>query len=384
MALTRGIFLWDIIQVAERKILLKVRLHSFRPLARISQKCKCKIKIVERQGLPFQVSRLKKRKILALGGIFFLLSLYILTSFVWLIEVKGTEDLTVEEIKELAAQFGLEPGVVIDKIDFDELEEKILEAHPKLAWVGISAQGTKITIEISEKVLIPETEDHKNAHLIAREDGVIAEMLVLVGTPQVKEGDMIKKGQILISGVVYPELRLNDDGSYVPEGAPELVRARGIVRAKVKHSIRASCPINEKKIIYTGKKVEQVLLLVGEKIFVLQGPKTPPFAQYEKKSISKTIPGWRNINIPVELVTNIFFEQEQQINQYGYEGAYQEAIKRGEKSLQKFIPQDAKVLSKEILISPTKVEGIVEVEVIWEVLENIAIPQPISGEETGS
>jgi len=384
MALTRGIFLWDIIQVAERKILLKVRLHSFRPLARISQKCKCKIKIVERQGLPFQVSRLKKRKILALGSIFFLLSLYILTSFVWVIEVKGTEDLTVEDIKELAAQFGLEPGVVIDKIDFDELEEKLLEAHPKLAWVGISAQGTKITIEISEKVLIPETEDHKNAHLIAREDGVIQEMLVLVGTPQVKEGDMIKKGQILISGVVYPELRLHDDGSYIPGGAPELVRARGIVRAKVKHSIRASCPINEKKLIYTGKKVEQVLLLLGEKIFVLQGPKTPPFSKYEKKSISKTIPGWRNINIPVELVTNIFFEQEQQINEYGYEGAYQEAIKRGEKSLQKFIPQDAKVLSKEILVSPTKVEGIVEVEVIWEALEDIAIPKPISGEETGS
>jgi len=377
MALARGIFLWDITQVAEKKILLKVRLHAFRPLAKIARKSKCRIKIHQRQGLPFQISQFKKRKILAIGAIFFLLSLYILSSFVWVIEVKGTEDLTVNEIKEIAAKLGLKPGVAINKLDFDKLEEDLQNAHTKLAWVGISIQGTKVTIEISEKVLIPKTEEHKKAHLVAREAGVIEEMLVLVGTPQVKEGDKIEKGQILISGIVYPELHLNDDGTYTPGGNPELVRARGIVRAKVEHSIKAECPVKEIKTIYTGKKVEQVLFKFGKKKLVLKGPKNSPFQYYQKETISKTCPDWRNIKVPVELIKSTFIEQKRQINNYGYEGAYQEAIKRGERALQRILPQDAKVLNKVSRLKPSETKGVIEVELVWRTLEDVAVPQLI-------
>jgi similar to stage IV sporulation protein len=377
MALIRGIFLWDIIQVADKKIMLKIRLHGFRPLARIARKCRCHISIYERKGIPFQFKKIKKRKTLALGSMLFFLSLYILCSFVWVIEVKGTEDLTVSEVKELAADFGLKPGAVIKKLDLDKLEVEMQDNHPKLAWVGISIQGTKVTIEIAEKVLIPETEEHKYAHLIAREPGIIEEMLVLKGTPQVKEGDQIERGQILISGWVYPEMHLNDDGTYTPMGNPELVRAKGIVRARVKHIIKKSCPIKESKIIQTGEKSEQVILKIGKKQIVLKGPQTTPFQYYQKETTLKPLLNWRNIQVPVELITNTFIEQKRLNNNYGHEGAYQEAIKRAENNLRAILPQDAKVLNQSVKLLSTESKEIVEVEVIWDCLENVAVPMLI-------
>lgn len=380
MALARGIFLWDIMELEKGKILLKVRVYAFRPLARIVRKCACRIKIMEKRGLPFQIVRLKKRKTLALGGIFFLLSLYILSSFVWFIDVQGNEDLTDGEIKKIAADLGLKPGVVINKLDFDKLEKEMQEAHPKLAWVGINIQGTKVTIEVSEKVLIPDIEENLKGHLVARESGIIEEMLVLKGTPQVKEKDKVIKGQILISGIVYPELILNEDGTYTPGGIPELVRAKGIVRARVLHSVRASCFLKERETYFTGEKIEQVLLKCGERIFVLKGPKNVPFQYYDKKTAVKTFPAWRNLHVPVELITNIYLEQIKKVKEYTFESAYQEAVKRAENALAKTLPKDARVLNKIPQVNSGQGNELVEVEVTWECLENIAVFQPISGE----
>lgn len=378
MALTRGIFLWDIAQIGEKKISLKIRLYAFRPLARIARMCRCQIKIYDRRGLPFQIKMVKRRKTLALGSILFLLSMYILTSFIWVIEVKGNEDLKASQVKELASQWGLKPGAVIKKIDVDKIETAMQDAHPKLAWVGINIQGIKVTIEISEKVLIPRTDENKYAHLVAKEPGTITEMLVLVGTPQVKEADKVERGQTLISGFVYPEMHLNDDGTYSPAGEPKPVRAKGVVRANVKHVRQNSCAFLETEIIKTGVRSEQVLLKLGEKQIVLQGEEEAPYKYYEQEITTKKLPSWRNIEVPVELITNIYLEEKQLVHNYGPDGAYQEAIKRAELELDAILDEDTKILEKSVRLLPVNDNDKVTVEVSWECLENIAVPHLIS------
>ncbi|NLT95801.1 MAG: sporulation protein YqfD [Clostridia bacterium] len=374
MALTRGIFLWDIVEIGNNKIRMKVRLHAFRPLARIARACSCRARVYERRGMPFQIKKVRKRKSLALGSILFFLSLYILTSFVWVIEVKGTEDLTTDEIKNLAGQWGLKPGAVIKKLDIDKIERAMLDSHPQLAWVGINIQGIKATIEISEKVLIPKTDESQFAHLVAKEGGQIKEMLVLVGTPLVKEGDMVEKGQILIEGYVYPEIILNPDGTYSPAGEPKPVRAKGIVRAEVKYSGQNTCELLETGIIKTGEKVQQVVLKIGKKQFILQGPKSSPYSYYDQETLTKEIPSWRNIKLPVELITNIYWEEKRLVREYGPEGAYREAIRRAEEEIKGVLADDAKILQKSARIISADDERIT-VEVIWQCLENIAVPQ---------
>lgn len=301
--------------------------------------------------------------------------MYILTSFVWVIEVKGTEDLSNGEIKELASQWGLKPGAVTKKIDIDKIEEAMLDSHPKLAWVGINIQGIKATIEISEKVLIPESDESKFAHLIAKETGTIKEMLVLIGTPVTKEGDKVEKGQILIEGYVYPEIIVNEDGTYSPSGEPNPVRAKGIIRAEVKHTKRNSCAFIETKIIKTGAKAQQVLLKIGKKQVVLQGEREAPYQYYDQQTSISKFPSWRNIHVPVELITNMFWEEKRLVYNFGPEGAYQEAIRRAEEELKNVLAADAKILQKSVRILPADEKERIVVEVTWQCLENIAVPQ---------
>lgn len=381
MALTRGIFLWDIRQIGEGKILLKVRLPGFKPLRHLIRDSGCRMKIYQRRGFPFRAKKIRNRQGLILGSILFFLTLYVLSSFIWFIEVTGVEDLTVEEVKEMALKQGLKKGVLIKNITIDEIEEKMKEENPKLAWVGIEIRGTKVTIKVAEKILLPETEDNLAGHLIARKSGVIEEMLVLLGTPLVKEGEVVEKGQILIAGLIYPQLELQDDGTYIAAGEPEQVKARGVVRARVNHRINSPWPIQEVKKKLTGKIEKQILLKVQDKYLVIRGPEKTSYQYFQKKSQSKEIFRGRIPHISIEIITNTYSEVYREEKIYGYEGAYYEAVRKGEEALLKIISRDSKILDKKINIIDPRVEDMVEVELIWECIENIAEQQKLA---TGS
>ena len=100
-----------------------------------------------------------------------------------------------------------------------------------------------------------------------------------------------------------------------------------------------------------------------------------PFSNYKTETISRNLLSWRDIRIPVELITKYYEEIESETIIHGYEGAYREAIERGEKALRKQMAQDVKIINKEVKLDPTgnQSQGIVEVEVIWECIEDIGL-----------
>lgn len=381
MALARGIFLWNIKSIEKNKILLKVRIPAFRPLRHIVKYNNCHMKIYKKRGLPFKISWLKRRKGLVIGSLIFFISMYILSSFVWFIEITGTEHVKSSEIEDLAKEYGIKKGVSIRNLNLDELEIEMAESHPKLAWVGIDREGTKITIKVAEKNPVPETSDHKKGHLIASRSGTIEEMLILLGTPLVEEGDKVSKGQVLVSGLVYPEIKVNEDGTQTLEGTPELVKARGVIRAKVPHVSRVSWPLEKEKYVKTGKEEKQIILKMKDKEIILKGPKSLSYKYYEKKSKSKNILPWRKTENSIEIVSNIYYETEKKKEYYGYEGAYKRAVNKASQNIQKTITRDMKVLEKKVNLCSQKDSEIVKVEVIWYCLENIAISKVTDVEE---
>ncbi|MCK9907372.1 sporulation protein YqfD, partial [Microbacteriaceae bacterium K1510] len=50
----------------------------------------CRTHVEQREGLPFWLIRMRKRSGFALGAFLFLFGLYMLSSFVWNVEVQGT------------------------------------------------------------------------------------------------------------------------------------------------------------------------------------------------------------------------------------------------------------------------------------------------------
>ncbi len=312
LAAGRGIYLWDIKRTGENEIFVKARLSAVKPLRHIGRKARCKFHFQQREGLPFMVSRIKKRKSMVLGAAVFLAGLYILSSFIWFIDVTGAQSLPAEEIKKIAAEAGLRTGAARFSINRENVEKQIINGMPEISYVGVTIRGTRATIEIAEKTIIPE-EEVTPSDIVAKKSGLVKEVLVLVGNPMVKEGDTVVPGQVLISGVIpppqeEPENLDQNDIRQTPPRPATYVQARGVVRARVWYEGYAEVPMSQQRTGDTGNSFARLCINFKGKEIILSGKQQIPFDNYRVERSVKKLPVWRNISIPVELVTLEYLE----------------------------------------------------------------------------
>ncbi|OPZ73311.1 MAG: putative stage IV sporulation protein YqfD [Firmicutes bacterium ADurb.Bin456] len=378
MATSRGISLWEVNRSGDGSICLKVRISAIKPMRHIARRTRCRFRILRREGLPFYIARLRRRKTLALGAVFCVCVLYLLTSLVWFIEVKGNEQLSSEELLKVAAEAGLTRGVAKWQVETDAVEAKIMERLPLVAWTGVYLKGTRVIIEVSERT-VPVKEDNRPAHIVAGKAGLIKEILVISGHPVVREGDTVAPGQVLISGEI-PALEEQSGPGEVqkPGQKPKLkrpasyVHARGIVRARVWYEGYGEVPLLEEGRRPTGRSETRISIKFEGKEIILSGSKNIPFKIYRTDTLVKSPPPWRNLTIPVELVTVKYFELLD----------YREERNRGEarslaeeKALQEALaslPQNARLETQLVEeVHTGRPENLMRVRAMLEVVEDI-------------
>ncbi|MCL4441505.1 MAG: sporulation protein YqfD [Firmicutes bacterium] len=391
MAASRGIYLWDITRLGNDKVRVKVRISDVRPLRHIARATKSCFKIVERKGLPFMLNRMKKRKLLAIGGVVFLVTLYFLSSFVWFIQVTGNDKLSDEDIKKIAAEAGLRPGVAKWDLDAKLVERTLREKIPSVAWAGVYVKGTRVTVEIAERKLVQE-DPHRNepAHIVAGKAGLIKEVLVLNGQAVVKEGDTVLPGSILISGEIKEEIKPEQTNQPLPEGQepPEpqyisrFVKAKGIVRARVWYEGYGECRISETLEKLSGQQKTSIRIKFGVKEIIISGPKESPFQYYEEKQNVKSLPKWRNLSIPVELRTVQYLEKLKERMNYGQAGAKRIAEQKALEEVNAKLPQGAKIMERRLeQVNTGREEELVRIKAFVETVEDIGIIKPFKAAE---
>lgn len=390
MAASRGIYLWDITRIGDNLVKVKVRITDVRPLRHIAKATQSGFKISERKGLPFVMYRMKKRKLLAVGSVIFLITLYFLSSFVWFINVTGTDKLSDAEIKKIAAAAGLKPGVAKWDLDTNLIEKTIREKIPEVAWAGVYVKGTRVTIEIAERKLVTEKANRGPAHIVAKKAGLIKEVLVLNGQAQVKEGDTILPGTILISGEIKEEIKQEPTNQPLPEGQepPEpkyiskFVQAKGIVRARVWYEGYGECRITETLEKLSGKEKTSVRMKFESKEIIISGPKEAPFQHYEERQTVKTLPKWRNIEIPVEVRTVTYFEKIKERINYGQAGAKKMAEEKAMQEVTAKLPPNAKITERRLeQVNTGKQEELIRIKAFVETVEEIGILKPFKATE---
>lgn len=387
MAASRGIYLWDIKRVGENEIFVKTRLSAVRPLRHIGRKTKSRFNFRSREGLPFMISRIRKRKSLIIGVVFFLLGLYVLSSFVWFIDVKGNRQLPADMVLKTAAEAGLKVGSIKFRVDQEQVESLIRERIPEISYVGVSISGTRATIEIAEKIII-QKQQLQPAHIVARKAGLVKEVLVLVGNPAVKEGDTVVPGQVLISGVILPPEEQNPGQAGntaggqvkpVPSGPPTYVHARGLVRARVWYEGYGEAPLLEEGTRPTGNSVSRVCIKIGGKEIILSGTQNIPYSLFKVEREVKKPPGWRNISIPVELISEKYLEMENYREKRSRAEAVGLARRKALESARSGISDEVMIVKEQTReVTLKNPENLVRYTASIEVLEDIGIEKPLN------
>lgn len=207
------IVIWDVEHTEQGYIFYTGRknLMNMRPFL---QKTNMKLKILEKNGLPFFFKKNKKRAVFLAG--FFLAGamLYVLSLFVWEVRVIGEDRLVAESILKQVEKKYVCLGTRKASVNCSKLEEKLREDFEEISWVSCELKGTGLTIYLEEG-MVPKKKDTQieSGDMVASKDAVITKMITRAGTPVAKVKDSVKKGDILISGTIY----IFDDNNEVLE-----------------------------------------------------------------------------------------------------------------------------------------------------------------------
>jgi similar to stage IV sporulation protein len=387
MAVSRGIYLWDIIWVADDEVLVKVRLSAIKPLRHIGRRARCRFYFQEREGLPFVMAHLRRRKTLVAGALMFGVALYLLSSVVWFIEVRGNQTVATTEVISAAQRAGLTRGTLKYRLQVPVVEESIKEQLPAVSWVAVYPKGTRVVIEIAEKTL-PDHQHAGPAHIVAAREGLIKELLVIVGRPLVQEGDTVLQGQVLISGEIFPPVLEENtpemeeqQGLIITEEESSYVRAKGIVRARVWYDGYIEVPLLETGRQRTGHLAAQFCIKIQGKEIIVMGPRQISFASFESETVAKRTLQWRNISLPVELITMKHYELVDFRLERDRGQALALARKQVLADIKEQIPQDAIILEERLEeIKAARPESLVRVKAYVETLEDIGVVRPFKPE----
>ncbi|QGT99987.1 YqfD [Candidatus Syntrophocurvum alkaliphilum] len=384
MALTRGIYIWDIKKSAER-MTFKVRTSGFDALQTIAEENNFELEITNRSGLPYYKNILKRRVGFITGALIFIFALYLMSSFIWFVEVSGNNTVDKSKIVFVAAQQGVHKGAPKWSFSKTEVEEALLRNISELSYVQLNIRGVKANIKVVEKVL-PNEEITGPCHIVASKDGVIEEILLLDGQANVKVGDVVSRGDILISGIVFPPEQevIEESDESIEEVEPTLpytVRARGVVKARVWYEGYGECSMISEKQFTSGKEAKKIYLETPWRTINIRGDRNVGFPEAEQKITKQTL------NTPLgefNLFKVTIKEKIKKVTEYSEEEAIKIAKEKAMQELEQKMQNSGKIKDTKVEILSAPSDSILRVKVIVESIEDIALPEPIIKETENS
>ncbi|MGE5545165.1 MAG: sporulation protein YqfD, partial [Bacillota bacterium] len=203
--------------------------------------------------------------------------------------------------------------------------------------------------------------------------GIVEEVMVLDGTAAVQKGDTVGVGNILISGTIIPT------GEY-PDGqvpSPRLVKARGVVKARVWYEGYGEHPLVEEKTVLTRNKSEGFRLETPWGKWDIKRPEKN-FSSFEtRRSGRGFITPWGKIVWSKETI----LETRTHIEEYDHEVALEMARQEALANLRNEIKEAEQILGTKTKIISSASDNMIRIKAEAEVIEDICRPQPLNVEE---
>ncbi|MEF9951685.1 MAG: sporulation protein YqfD [Clostridium sp.] len=349
--------MWDIDREDFTTISFSMYQEDYRHLKRIVRKTGSRTKVKRKSGLNFIYGKVNRRKFFAIGAGLFLLLIFIFSSMILRIEISGNKNVDNKKIINCLEKEGITYGKLKYGYDLREIETSILADIKEVSVVTIKFIGTKVKVNITERTMPPEIDKvDVPRDIVAKKEGVVSSITALKGARVVTIGDYVKKGDILIAGVV------KDD-----EGIPlKVTEANGKVFGKTWIEVEEKIDFDYKYEKLTGREYTRTYFSVYKKTLALKHENK--FQKYDKIVIEKNINIF-GFNTPMKKIQEVYREKKIEskiINEEQGMNILKEKIDKKAKGL---IDKEAKIIDK--IESKTLTEKGLTFKIIYIVEESI-------------
>jgi len=363
-ALEKKIHLWSISWTSKGELVCFVTVQDFFRLRPLLKETNCRLHVISRQGMPFWFERLEKRIFFGVGLALFFVGMYLLSSLVWSIEVKGNNLISEEQVLRAAQQEGVFPFQWSFRLsDTDVISKRLTQKLPGAAWVGVEKRGTKISIQVVETTKPAEKPLLSPRHLVASADAVVTDIMAETGRPVVKRNAKVKKGDVLISGILGDEANT------------QTVVAQGEVKGLVWHEYNIESPLKRKMKGYTGEMMTRWYIVIGGRALKVSGFGDIPYEQYEiERQLEEAT--WRTRSLPFGKMKETIREVQEGLTGVTAEEAKAAGLEQAKADILAKNGSGAKIHAENILHEKTE-NGKVYMKVLFEVEQSIVTERPL-------
>lgn len=194
----RRIYLWDIC-ACDGGVEAFVLTPYVGNLSEAVLVCGGTLKVTAAYGFPVILKKAAAHKYFFFGLLSAVLIIFILSRYIWAVEVCGNSFYTDEMLSAYLKEIGAGAGSLKGDIVPSEVEENIRLKYPRISWVSARITGTKLMLDIEEGQPDIKAQAEEKGDLCAEYSGKVVSIMTRAGTPLVKKGDIVKKGAVLVA-----------------------------------------------------------------------------------------------------------------------------------------------------------------------------------------
>lgn len=332
-------------------LILEVSEDDYKKIMNI--KTSYKITVLNRYGFLKLRYLLSKYFLFLLGFLWFFSVLFFLSHLIFRIEIVHSNPEIQSIISKDLEEFGIEKFHF--KVSYEkkeEIVEKILEKETeRIEWLEIEEVGTKYLIHVEERKKNEKEEVCYPQSIVAKKDAMILDIQAEEGEVVKKRLDYVKKGDVIISGLIYNKEEIVSKRC-----------AKGKVFGEVWYQVSLSIPKHYREEKITGKKKSQLeIQFLGSTYHLFSH-----YQHYQKESTSLL----SSRLLPIQLLFSTYLETEVIQEDYSIDTIDSKAYQLATEKLLQQLSKEDEIISKKILKKYEK-DSKIEVEVFFRVKENI-------------
>ncbi len=259
----------------------------------IAQKMNYTISNKQQTLLPKALQNIKQNLAFVLSLVFISIILCISCNMVYKVEVFGLENVSKNQVLQVLNKNGYTTGKLKATYNLSKLETVLKQNINNISFASAIIKGNTLVINVNEKI------DNSNLiydykPIISPYNMVIKEVNLKSGTALVHSGDVVKKGDVLISPYIESK-----------DGTKLKVEASAEIKAYAELSNTITYLENHIEFVRSGKKLEQNQFSLFGLNLGIRGKKLN-FKNYQAE-VSSTF-NFKNFFLPIKQTKTIYYE----------------------------------------------------------------------------
>ena len=282
---------WDVRWQSAEQFTLRTTREGAERLERLAGETDAALRRLEERGAPLALRRMRRRYVLWAALVLTVGLIWYGNNFIWDFQVTGNDTVATEDILRALEHSGVTIGTRALSFDQETLRNHVLLELGDISWLSVNVKGCTAHVQVVERKRPPEIASREGtANIVALRDGLVTKVEALDGQAQVKAGDVVVKGQLLVSGVGETKL-----------GGVRFMRSRGRVYARTWYKLTAQVPLLAEEKTGEGETAVCVALDVGKRRIKICGGGSMLGAGCDKMTVDHPLTLPFGLRLPVTL-----------------------------------------------------------------------------------